>query len=145
MKSLKKVIAAGALVLGIAGLFSGCGKKNERVQVRWFVGLGAGSDEPTFAPQKAVVDKFNKSQNEIELVLEIVDNGQAFQTLATQISGGNAPDIVGPVGIRGRDSFKGAWLDLEPLVEKSNFDLSQFDASMVDFYRDEQEDRKSVV
>lgn len=139
MKSLKKVIAAGALVLGIAVLFSGCGKKNERVQVRWFVGLGAGSDEPTFAPQKAVVDKFNKSQNEIELVLEIVDNGQAFQTLATQISGGNAPDIVGPVGIRGRDSFKGAWLDLEPLVEKSNFDLSQFDASMVDFYRDEQD------
>ena len=139
MKSLKKVIAAGALVLGIAGLFSGCGKKNERVQVRWFVGLGAGSDEPTFAPQKAVVDKFNKSQNEIELVLEIVDNGQAFQTLATQISGGNAPDIVGPVGIRGRDSFKGAWLDLEPLVEKSNFDLSQFDASMVDFYCDEQD------
>lgn len=139
MKSLKKVIAAGALVLGIAGLFSGCGKKNERVQVRWFVGLGAGSDEPTFAPQKAVVDKFNKSQDEIELVLEIVDNGQAYQTLATQISGGNAPDIVGPVGIRGRDSFKGAWLDLEPFVKKNKFDLSQFDASMVDFYRDEQD------
>ena len=139
MKSLKKVIAAGALVLGIAGLFSGCGKKNERVQVRWFVGLGAGSDEPTFAPQKAVVDKFNKSQDEIELVLEIVDNGQAYQTLATQISGGNAPDIVGPVGICGRDSFKGAWLDLEPFVKKNNFDLSQFDSSMVDFYRDEQD------
>lgn len=111
-------------------------KASDRVKIRWFVGLGAGSDEPTYAPQKAVVDKFNASQDEIELVLEIVDNDQAFQTLATQISGGNAPDVVGPVGIRGRDSFKGAWLDLDPLVKKYGFNLSQFDESMVEFYRD---------
>lgn len=136
MKKLRKVLLTGALLLSAAVMLTGCGKKSDRIQVRWFVGLGAGSDEPTFAPQKAVVDKFNKSQDEIELVLEIVDNDQAFQTLATQISGGNAPDIVGPVGIRGRDSFKGAWLDLEPLVKANNFNLAQFDASMVDFYRD---------
>src|SRR5688572_24706719 len=35
----------------------------DRVQIRWFVGLGAGSDEPTFAPQQAVVDEFNASQD----------------------------------------------------------------------------------
>ena len=137
MKKYVKAFFASALVLGALSMFTSCGaKKEERVKIRWFVGLGAGSDEPTFAPQKAVVDKFNKSQNKIELVLEIVDNGQAFQTLATQISGGNAPDICGPVGIRGRDSFKGAWLDLDPLVKESGFDLSRFDPSMVEFYRD---------
>ncbi len=137
MKRLGRVLVAGVLALAVAASFTSCGgKKQERVKIRWFVGLGAGSDEPTFAPQKAVVDKFNASQNEIELVLEIVDNNQAFQTLATQISGGNAPDIVGPVGIRGRDSFKGAWLDLDPLVKESGFDLDQFDPSMVEFYRD---------
>lgn len=86
--------------------------------------------------RKPLLIKFNASQNEIELILEIVDNSQAFTTLATQISGGNAPDIVGPVGIRGRDSFKGAWLDLGSLVEKAKYDLGQFDSSMVDFYRD---------
>lgn len=133
MKRKSIVLAAACAAM----LFSGCQKKApDRVKIRWFVGLGAGSDEPTYAPQKAVVDKFNASQNEIELVLEIVDNDQAFQTLATQISGGNAPDVVGPVGIRGRDSFKGAWLDLDPLVEKYRFNLSQFDESMVEFYRD---------
>jgi multiple sugar transport system substrate-binding protein len=82
-----------------------------------FAGLlasGAGSDEGTFAGQQAVVDEFNASQDKIELVLEIVDNDAAYDTLATQIAAGNAPDIVGPVGIRGRDSFKGAWLDLQP-------------------------------
>lgn len=132
MKKLLSIIAIALIVL------VGCSKANngQKVQVRWFVGLGAGSDEPTFAPQKALVEKFNASQNEIELVLEIVDNSQAYTTLATQISGGNAPDIVGPVGIRGRDSFKGAWLDLAPLVKKHKFDLGQFDSSMVDFYRD---------
>lgn len=105
-----------------------------KVQVRWFVGLGAGSDVGTFEAQQAVVDAFNESQEEIELILEIVDNDQAYATLATQISGGNAPDIVGPVGIRGRDSFKGAWLDLEPLIEANDYDLSAFDPAMVQFY-----------
>ena len=140
MKKTVKMLCIAALFTAAALTFISCNKsgakKNGRVQIRWFVGLGAGSDEPTFAPQKAVVDKFNQSQDKIELVLEIVDNNQAFQTLATQISGGNAPDICGPVGIRGRDSFKGAWLDLDPLVKESNFDLSKYDPSMIDFYRD---------
>ena len=111
----------------------------DRTTVRWFVGLGAGSDEPMFAPQEAVVEQFNASQDEIQLVLEIVDADQAYATLATQIAAGNAPDIVGPVGIRGRDFFRGAWLDLQPLIDAENYDLSDFDPAMVEFYVDEEE------
>jgi multiple sugar transport system substrate-binding protein len=107
----------------------------ERVQIRWYVGLGAGSDEPTFDAQKQVVAEYNASQDKIELVIEIVDANVAYDTLATQIAGGNAPDIVGPVGIKGRDSFRGAWLDLQPLVDKNNYDLSDFDPAMVEFYK----------
>jgi len=114
------------------------------VRIRWFVGLGAGSDEPTFAPQQAVVDQFNASQNEIELVLEIVANDTAYDALATQIAGGNAPDIVGPVGIRGRDSFKGAWLDLQPFMDANNYDLSDFDPAMVDFYNVQEEGQLGI-
>ena len=106
----------------------------EKVQVRWFVGLGAGSDEGTFAPQKAVVEEYNASQDEYELLLEIVDNDVAYDTLATQIAAGNAPDIVGPIGIRGRDSFKGAWLDVQPLIDKYSYDLSDYDPALVKFY-----------
>jgi multiple sugar transport system substrate-binding protein len=111
----------------------------EKTKIRWFVGLGAGSDEPTLAAQKAVVDRFNKSQDEIQLTLEIVTSSNAPSTLSTEIAGGNAPDVVGPVGIKGRDSFKGAWLDLEPLVQKANYDLTQYDKAMVDFYRTKDE------
>lgn len=111
----------------------------DRTVVRWFVGLGAGSDEPMFEPQEQVVEAFNASQDEIELVLEIVDADQAYGTLATQIAAGNAPDIVGPVGIRGRDFFRGAWLDLQPLIDAENYDLSDFDPALVEFYVDQQE------
>jgi multiple sugar transport system substrate-binding protein len=115
-----------------------------KTRVRWFVGLGAGSDEGTFAPQQAVVDEFNASQDRIELVLEIVDNDVAYDTLATQIAAGNAPDIVGPVGIRGRDSFKGAWLDLQPFIESYNYDLSDFDPAMVEFYQVQEEGQLGI-
>jgi multiple sugar transport system substrate-binding protein len=116
----------------------------EKIKVRWFVGLGAGSDEGTFAAQQAVVDEFNASQDKIELVLEIVDNDAAYDTLATQIAAGNAPDIVGPVGIRGRDSFKGAWLDLQPYIEKTNYDLSDFDPALVKFYQVKEEGQLGI-
>ncbi len=102
----------------------------ERVKVRWFVGLGAGTDEGAIPPQEEFVKRFNESQDKIELVLEIVDNDAAYDALATQIAAGNAPCIVGPVGIRGRDTFKGAWLDLQPLIEKYNYDMSDFDPAI---------------
>lgn len=72
-----------------------------QTQIRWYVGLGAGTDEPTIAAQQGIVDEFNASQDEIELVLEIVDNDQAYDILATQSAAGNAPDIVGPMGSAG--------------------------------------------
>jgi len=110
-----------------------------QTQVRWFVGLGAGSDEPTIAAQQAVVDEFNASQSNIRLVLEIVENTQAYDILGTQIAAGNAPDIVGPVGIRGRADFPGAWRDLSDLISATNYDLSDFDPALVDFYKIEGE------
>jgi multiple sugar transport system substrate-binding protein len=140
-KIMRKFSVVLYVLIIMSMVLSACGggaqeaKPAEKVQVRWFVGLGAGSDEPTLAPQQAVVDEFNASQDRIELILEIVDNDAAYDTLATQIAAGNAPDIVGPVGIRGRDSFKGAWLDLQPFIDKNNYDLSDFDPALVEFYQ----------
>ena len=128
MRQLAAVLALLA-VLGMA---------TAQTQVRWFVGLGAGTDEPLFVAQQAIVDEFNASQSDVRLVLEIVDNSQAYDVLATQIAAGNAPDIVGPMGIRGLAAFPNVWLDLDPLVQSKNYDLSDFDPAMVEFYqRDE--------
>jgi multiple sugar transport system substrate-binding protein len=111
----------------------------DRVEIRWFVGLGAGTDAPQIEAQEAIVREFNESQDRIRLILEIVDNEQAYGILSTQIAAGNAPDIVGPVGIRGRSNFPGAWLDLSELIEANNYDLSDFDPELVEFYNIEGE------
>jgi multiple sugar transport system substrate-binding protein len=126
---MKKILIA-VLALAIAAAASAA-----PTHIRWFVGLGSGGDAPTVIVEKKVVDAFNASQSDVFIDLEIVGNSQAYNTLATEISGGNSPDIVGPVGIRGRDSFKGAWADLQPLVDKYKWDLAKFDKATVDFFR----------
>ena len=116
----------------------------DRTPVRWYVGLGAGTDEATIAAQEAIVEEYNASQNEIELLLEIVDNDAAYDVLNTQIAAGNAPDIIGPMGIRGRASFPGAWLDLQGQIDKTNYDLSDFDPELVEFYQVEGEGQVGI-
>ncbi len=101
----------------------------DAVEVRWFVGLGTGAQEEQIDRQDAVVDAFNSSQDGIELVVEYVDNSTAADVLATQIAAGNAPDIIGPVGLEGSNAFAGQYADLEPLIAESGFDLSPFAGS----------------
>lgn len=96
------------------------------VEIRWFVGLGTGSQDEQIAAQDAVVDAFNASQDEITLIAEYVDNSTASDVLATQIAAGNAPDIIGPVGLEGSNAFAGQYADLDPLIEASGFDVSVY-------------------
>ena len=128
---MKRSVIFSLVLVGAALLGFG----SAQTEVRWFVGLGAGTDEPTIAPQQTIVDEYNASQNEIKLVLEIVDVAQGQDVLATQIAAGNPPDIVGPMGIQGRAAFEGAWLDLAPLIEATDYDLSDFDPALVEFYK----------
>lgn len=109
-----------------------------RTQVRWFVGLGSGTDPQQVPTEEAVVKAFNESQDEIELLLEIIPYNSARDTFATQIAAGNAADIVGPMGGSGANAFYGQWLDLAPLIESSGYDLSQFGESSVNFFMTEE-------
>ncbi len=81
------------------------------------------------------MDAFNKAHPEIHLTTEIVTYESAFDTLATEIASGNPPDIVGPMGVDGAESFHGQWLDLSDLITKNNYDLTQFDEGAVNFYK----------
>jgi multiple sugar transport system substrate-binding protein len=105
-----------------------------RTVVKWYVGLGTGGNPQQIDVQRNVVDAFNKSQSSIYLTLQIVSNRVASTTLATQIAGGNAPDIVGPVGTVGRATFDGNWLDLAPLIQATNYDMSVYEPSVVQNY-----------
>jgi multiple sugar transport system substrate-binding protein len=105
-----------------------------RVQVRWFVGLGSGTDPQQQAVQQEVVEEFNASQDEIQLIMEVVPYDGAKDALSTQIASGAGPDIVGPVGWGGSNAFAGQWMDLTPLIEEAGYDTTQFSDELVKFY-----------
>ena len=110
----------------------------DKVQIRWFVGLGTGTDPAQLPAQEKAVADFNAANPDIELVLEVVPYDSARDTLSTQIAAGAGPDIVGPVGWGGSNFFYGQWLDLTPYIESSGFDTSVFDESLVNLYQSEE-------
>ena len=105
------------------------------VEIRWYCCLGGGEAPDQKKVEDKVVADFNASHPNIKLKLEIVTYDQANGQLATQIQAGNPPDIVGPVGIGGANAFHGKWLDLAPLIAKTNYDLSGFPSNVVDIYK----------
>jgi multiple sugar transport system substrate-binding protein len=127
-------VAAPAHAAG-AGTDNG---ENGKVQVRWFVGLGTGSEPEQIEAQEAVVEEFNASQEDVELVIEFVPNSTAQDTLATQIALDKGPDIIGPVGWVGSNAFQGQWLDMQPLIAFESFDLSQFDPELLSLFQTEE-------
>ena len=108
-------------------------------QVTWFVGLGSGTHPEDIVLEKAWVDKYNKLQKDACVILNVVPNtgSNSYDALRAMIAGGNAPDIVGPVGKAGRASFQGSWADIKPLADKAGYDLSKYDPQLLDFTKDE--------
>ena len=116
-----------------------------RPLIRWFVGLGTGERPNHIEVEQAVVDKFNNEHDpkhadyvagntDIVLSLEIYRNAVAYDTLATQIATGNAPDIIGPIGVRALQSFGDQLLDLSAHITKNNVDLSEIPQGLIDVY-----------
>jgi multiple sugar transport system substrate-binding protein len=106
----------------------------EPVEIEWFVGLGTGENEEQIPVEEAVVAAFNESQDAIELILTVVDNTEAADTLATRIGANDAPDIIGPIGIRALQSFGDQLLDIGPYIASSGVDLSEIEDSLVEAY-----------
>jgi multiple sugar transport system substrate-binding protein len=106
--------------------------------VRWFVGLGAGSDAAQIPVEQQAVTDFNLSHPNIELLLEVQPNGSAPATLLDEIAHGNTPDLVGPVGWKGSNVLHGQWLDLTSLITSTGYDTSQFNPALVNMYQTEE-------
>ena len=87
------------------------------------------------AVEKKVIEAFNASHDKIHVTFEAVPYAGANDALATQIGSGAGPDIVGPVGIGGANAFHGQWLDLAPLIKKTNYDLSGYPQDAVNIYK----------
>jgi len=135
-KKLLRIVTLMAVLALVAVTFGAqTAKAADKVVVTWFVGLGTGTDPAQIPIEKAVVDKFNASQDKIELKINIAASNQvAGDALSTLIASGNSPDIVGPVGVEGSNKFASEWLDLKPLIAKTNYNISQFPQNVVNIY-----------
>jgi len=108
------------------------------VQVRWFIGLGTGTDPVQLNAESQVVNDFNKSQSKVQLIQEVVAYASAKDVLSTEIAAGNGPDIIGPVGWAGSNAFYGQYLDFAPYIKSSGFDTSVFNPALVSMYETSQ-------
>jgi multiple sugar transport system substrate-binding protein len=105
------------------------------VTIKWFCCLGGGDDPSQLKVEDQVVKDFNAAHPNIKLVFDHAAYTGARDALATEIGSGNGPDVVGPVGVGGSEAFHGQWLDLTSLIQKNNYDLSQYGQGAVDFYK----------
>jgi multiple sugar transport system substrate-binding protein len=103
-------------------------------EIRWFCCLGGGDAEEQVAEEERIVEEFNASHPNIHVTFDVTAYAGARDALSTQIASGNGPDIVGPVGIGGAEAFHGQWLDLQPYIDKTGYDMSQFPESTVSLY-----------
>lgn len=120
-------------------LTKGEGCAANATKITWFIGLGAGTQPDDVTKEKAWADKYNKSQTDACVLLNVVYNtGQnSYDALRAMLAAGTPPDIVGPVGKAGRASFQGAYADLAPLAKDANYDLSKYDPALLEFTKDE--------
>jgi multiple sugar transport system substrate-binding protein len=103
--------------------------------IRWYCCLGTGDDPSQVEVEKQVIDAFNAAHTDIQIQGEFVIYEQAYDQLSTEIAGGNPPDIIGPVGFGGANAYAGHWLDLQPLIEKTGFDTTQWESTSVDYFK----------
>ncbi len=98
----------------------------EKAKVVIFIGMGTGTDPDQIAAQEALAEQFNNTHDDIEVEFLIVPNDEAFERYVAMLSGGNAPQLVGPNGISTVALFFDTWADVAPLVEAEDLDLSDF-------------------
>ena len=105
----------------------------EAAALEWFCCLGGGEDPSQTPTEEAIAADFATKYPGSSLDFNVTTYNEAPQALSTQIAGGNAPDIAGPVGVGGIAQFEGQWLDLTPYLTESSYDLAQFPANLVEF------------
>ncbi len=126
--------ASGEASAAPSAIAAGSTGKPGDVNIVWFCCLGTGDAPEQVTVEQQVADSFNAANPGIHLSFQAYPYQGARDALSVQIGSGNGPDLVGPIGIGGANAFHGQWLDLQPLIDKNSFDMSQFPASTVSLY-----------
>jgi len=107
------------------------------VTLHWFIGLGSGTQPSQIDAINAFVTKYNQTNTDaITLKTEIVPQDSAYATLKSELAAGNAPDIVGPQGVKSWNGLSGVFMDLTSEITKNKIDMTGFASGAVQVLRD---------
>jgi multiple sugar transport system substrate-binding protein len=91
-----------------------------------FIGMGTGTDPDQIDAQMELQEKFNSTHEDIEVEFLIVPHEEAGTRFLAMVSGGTAPELVGPNGVETSATYLDLWADITPYIEAENFDMSDF-------------------
>jgi multiple sugar transport system substrate-binding protein len=120
---------------------------SSKVTIKWFVGLGPGAGAAQVAAEDKFVTDYNATNTDgMTLVLDAVPtDSDASTTLATEIADGNAPDIVGPVGIGEFQGLELLFLDLDPEIARNRIVLDKYPPAILKLLRQVRSDPPQTV
>jgi multiple sugar transport system substrate-binding protein len=105
------------------------------VTLTWFCCLGGGDEESQQKTFAQLAKDFEATHPDIKIKIDHTAYEGARDAFAVKVASGNPPDVVGPLGVGGASAFEGQWLDLQPLVDKYQVDLSGYDEQMLNLYK----------
>ncbi len=105
-----------------------------RTKIKWFIGVDTGRTPQAVRTAEEFVDKFNNSQEIIELEMEVVTSSthDAIDRLMAKIEEGNPPDVIAPadMGWAG-EQLSGRMLPIDATL----YNLSDIESRALDSWR----------
>lgn len=100
-----------------------------------FVGFGTGTSETQIAEEEALIAECNTdlAGKGISAELMITPHEEHLAKFSAMLAAGAPPDIVMPIGIGGVAELydEDAWLDLQPLIDRDQYDMTDFYGSTI--------------
>jgi len=95
-----------------------------------FVGFGTGTSESQIKEETDLINELNQelAPDGISAELLVTPHEEHLAKFSAMLAAGSPPDIVMPIGIGGVAELydTDAWMDLQPLVDRDNYDMSDF-------------------
>ncbi len=101
-------------------------KAAEPVKIVIFVGFGTGTAPEQVIVHEQMAKEFNETHTDIQIEFLTVPWEERITKYSTMLAGDMVPDISLPQGVGGIALFPDEWLDLTPLIQRDNYDMSRF-------------------
>ncbi len=96
------------------------------VTITIFVGFGTGTQANQIAEHQAMQELYNSTHDDIQIEFLTVEWDQHTTKYTTMLAADQPPDIALPIGMGGVAEFYKGWMDLTPMIERDNYDLTRF-------------------